>query len=741
MTQTTSGIISGTIPANTTTGSGYRIRVISSTPAVTGSDNGIDLIVNALPVPTIGSNSPICETSDLILSSGPDGETSYSWTGPNSFASLLQNPTITSAPLAASGTYIVTVTDANGCSATAQTVVAVQTGLTLDDSNVYSDSPVTAPLCEGSTLHLFAPSGGTSYVWYGPDFVTVISTDQNPIIPNAPLSAQGEYNVVILNECNPTTGYSWPTTVALNPRPLPTIVGNATVCNNSTGNIYTTESGMTNYVWTVIGGTYSGGTISDNTITITWTTPGLQSVSVNYTDANGCTAVLDTQFPVRVNTNPVITGQPFPAIMSYCQNDIATTLSVTSAGATDYQWYSNGSQSNSGGTPIAGAISGSYTPLTTTPGTTYYYCVVTNASNCTTTSNVSGSVIVSSAIADNTVSSQPSVCSNTAPATITGSQPTGGAGIGNYTFNWESSIDGTTFINATGVRNLLDYSPGPLTVPTWFRRTVTSGGCTDISPAVQITIDPLPAATTVTGGGTFCASATITASGGAGGTIYFQGTTSNGTAIDLGGSSQTITTVGTFTYYFRSQSAAGCWGPQGSVTVTIQPAIVNVISSPQVICSGFTPVTLTGVPTGGSGGGYTYNWESSTISASAGFGNAAGTRNQQNYSPAALSQTTWYRRTVSSGVCINNISSPIEITVNALPAAVNVTGGGTVCINTTLNASNGGDGTIYFQGTTSGGTSTATPSTSQVISTPGTYYFRAQSAAGCWGGRKCGSFN
>ncbi len=62
-----------------------------------------------------------------------------------------------------------------------------------------------------------------------------------------------------------------------------------------------------------------------------------------------------------------------------------------------------------------------------------------------------------------------------------------------------------------------------------------------------------------------------------------------------------------------------------------------------------------------------------------------------------------------------------------------VTGGGTVCINTTLTASNGSDGTIYYQGTTSGGTSTGTPSSSQFITTSGTYYFRAQSAAGCWG--------
>jgi hypothetical protein len=43
------------------------------------------------------------------------------------------------------------------------------------------------------------------------------------------------------------------------------------------------------------------------------------------------------------------------------------------------------------------------------------------------------------------------------------------------------------------------------------------------------------------------------------------------------------------------------------------------------------------------------------------------------------------------------------VTINALPTIVSVTGGGTVCNNTLLNASNGASGTIYYQGTTSGG--------------------------------------
>ena len=92
-----------------------------------------------------------------------------------------------------------------------------------------------------------------------------------------------------------------------------------------------------------------------------------------------------------------------------------------------------------------------------------------------------------------------------------------------------------------------------------------------------------------------CGSTTITAAGGAGGTIYFQGTTSGGTSTGLGGSPQTILTSGT--YYFRSQSAAGCWGPQGSATVTINTRPTGSISGSTSVCNG-NPATLTITVTG-----------------------------------------------------------------------------------------------------------------------------------------------
>ncbi|MAY83799.1 MAG: hypothetical protein CMP59_06650, partial [Flavobacteriales bacterium] len=69
----------------------------------------------------------------------------------------------------------------------------------------------------------------------------------------------------------------------------------------------------------------------------------------------------------------------------------------------------------------------------------------------------------------------------------------------------------------------------------------------------------------------------------------------------------------------------------------------------------------------------------------------------------------------------------------ALPAAVTVSGNnGIYCDSVVLRASGGARGTTYWQGTVSGGTSTANPIDTQTVNTSGTYYFRAQNLQG-WG--------
>jgi hypothetical protein len=93
-------------------------------------------------------------------------------------------------------------------------------------------------------------------------------------------------------------------TITVNPLPVPTITGNTPVCATTTNVIYTTESGMSNYVWTIsAGGTITAGQ-GTYQITVTWNTAGAQTVSVNYANGNNCTAATPTNKEITVNPLP-----------------------------------------------------------------------------------------------------------------------------------------------------------------------------------------------------------------------------------------------------------------------------------------------------------------------------------------------------------------------------------------------------------------------------------------------------
>jgi hypothetical protein len=84
------------------------------------------LAINPAPAaPTAGNNGPILAGMTLNLTASTVADTTYSWTGPNSFTSTNQNPSIPNAQAAANGTYTVTVTDSNGCTAAGSTTAVV----------------------------------------------------------------------------------------------------------------------------------------------------------------------------------------------------------------------------------------------------------------------------------------------------------------------------------------------------------------------------------------------------------------------------------------------------------------------------------------------------------------------------------------------------------------------------------------------------------------------------------------
>ena len=94
ITQTTAGTIAAVIPAGTSTGAGYRIRVVSTLPVVTGSDNGNNLIINAVSSSLSTTGGLICIGSTATLSaSGAATGDRYKWYDAVTGGNLLKTST------------------------------------------------------------------------------------------------------------------------------------------------------------------------------------------------------------------------------------------------------------------------------------------------------------------------------------------------------------------------------------------------------------------------------------------------------------------------------------------------------------------------------------------------------------------------------------------------------------------------------------------------------------------------
>lgn len=149
----------------------------------------------AIPNPNPSNNGPICEGSTLQLSAQSIPGATYSWSGPNSFSSSQQNPSIPNATSAASGVYTLTVT-AGGCAGQSFTTQATVNSTPAAPS-ISSNSPVIV----GGTINLTANTiAGASYNWSGPNSFS--STQQNPSIPNSTNADSGVYSCfVVVNGC------------------------------------------------------------------------------------------------------------------------------------------------------------------------------------------------------------------------------------------------------------------------------------------------------------------------------------------------------------------------------------------------------------------------------------------------------------------------------------------------------------------------------------------------------------
>jgi hypothetical protein len=302
---------------------------LTTAPALTAT-------ATASPATTVCAGS----TSTLQVSpAGGIGPYNYAWTGPNSFTSALQNPSIVNITTAASGTYTCVITDA--CASTS----IVTLTLTINPLPVVALSGNTS-ICAGDSTLLTGSSGGTSQ-WYL-NGVAIIGATSNTYMASAP----GVYNMTKtnLNGCSDSAAVG--ITFVVNA--IPTVTASAsltTVCSGS--NVTFMGSGAASYAW-------SGG-VTDN-VPFAVTNGGYYTVMG--TDANGCMD-MDSVLIV-VNTLPVVS---LGADSAQCAGII--TLDAGNIGST-YMWQDN---------------STAQTFVVTSTGT--YYVTVTDANGCMSSDSVS----------------------------------------------------------------------------------------------------------------------------------------------------------------------------------------------------------------------------------------------------------------------------------------------------------------------------------------------------------------
>jgi hypothetical protein len=171
-------------------------------------------------------------------------------------------------------------------------------------------------------------------------------------------------------------------TVTVNAIPQPTFTSEpgATACAN-TDLLYITESGKTNYIWTIPGtsGTdytiLSGGTTTDNTLSIQWLTAGSKTVTINYT--LGCAAPTATSSVATMVSATSVGGTATALAATLCSGN-ATSINLNGyTGTIQWQQSTDGSSDWTDVTAGSGITSATYT----TPNlntSTYYRAVVTN---------------------------------------------------------------------------------------------------------------------------------------------------------------------------------------------------------------------------------------------------------------------------------------------------------------------------------------------------------------------------
>ena len=301
-------------------------------------------------------------------------------------------------------------------------------------------------------------------------------------------------------------------------------------------------------------------------------------VSISFS-GDGCGGTFSDPIEVKVVGDPMLTI-PEPS-QTLCENTTPIDLEVTASGGDglyQYQWYSNTTNTNTGGTALTGANNPSYTPDTSISGQFFYYCLVTTlTSGCETVSNVSEIIINP----EPTIIQQPlieqSVCRDSVPSTLSVNY-IDGVGVSSYQWYQSTVCDNTDLATPIVSANSASFTPPTDVIGSVYYFVVlefTEGGCSSIvSDCALVNVGEIPSIDDVTQ--TVCSSSS------------FSVTPTNGGGIN---SSDVVPNPTLYTWTVNSDpfilGASNNSIPQGSIAQTLE----NTTNVPKQIIYTVTPIS------------------------------------------------------------------------------------------------------------------------------------------------------
>jgi glucokinase len=653
-----------TVTWSTTGAQSVSVKYNNSSGCTSALATVYNVTVNALPSPTLTGPASVCVNYTGNVYNTQAGMTNYVWSvsaGGTITAGGTSTSSIVTVTWNTTGAQTVSVnySNSNGCNAAAPTVYNVTV-------NALPSPAITGPasVCFNSTGNVYTTQAGlTNYVWSvsaGGTITAGGSTTSNTVTVTWSATGTQTVSIKYTNANGCTNAVATVYNVTVNALPSPTLTGPASVCFNSTGNVYTTQAGMTNYNWAVsAGGTITaGGSTTSSTVTVTWSATGTQTVSVKYTNANGCTNAVATVYNVTVNAlpSPTITG---PA--SACVNS-AGNVYTTEIGMTSYTWSISAS-----GLITSGTGTNSITVTWNIAGAQTVSVNYTNGNGC----------MASSATIKN-------VTINPLPVPILTGLATLCAGTTGVIYSTDPGMTGYTWSVSTGGTITAGSGTSAITV-TWTTagaKTVNvnytnPNGCTGLSPTVKnVTVNPVPVPT-ISGPNPVCMDINVTYITESGMTSYIW-ILSAGGVITAGAGTNAISVVwasaGTQTVSVNYTNSYGCTASSATVyNITVNPLPVPTITGSGSVCAGATGVTYT-TETGMTA----YTW---TISAGGTITSGTGTSTITVIWNTTGAQTVSVNYVNSNG-CTATSATVKNVTVNALPVPT-IIGAAAVCAGTT----------------------------------------------------------